>query len=50
MEVLKLDRTKLKRVKNYADESGYSVQHVYRLAKSKQIRLVEIDGVKFIHI
>lgn len=50
MEVLKIDRTKLKRVKSYADQAGISVQHVYRLAKQNQIKLVEIDGVKFIHV
>lgn len=38
----------LKRVKTYADEIKKSVTWVYKLAKNGDVKLVEIDGVKFI--
>ena len=38
----------LKRVKTYADEIQKSVTWVYKLAKDGEIKLVEIDGVKFV--
>lgn len=50
MEILKIDRTKLKTVKSYAEMQGQSVQYIYRLVNEKRLKLVIIDGVKFIHI
>ena len=50
MEFKKIDRTKLKKVSNYAKITGFSVQHVYKLAKENKIKMVEIDTVKFIQL
>lgn len=41
-------RTDLKRVKTYADKIGKSVTWVYKLAKNGDLKMVVIDGVKFI--
>lgn len=38
----------LVRVKTYADKIGKSTTWVYRLAESGKIKLIEIDGVKFV--
>ena len=50
METLKIDRTKLITVTNYAKKYGMTRQTVYNKAKSKEVKIVEIDGVKFIDI
>ena len=39
---------KLLKVSNYAKKINKSVTWVYKLAESKEIKLIEIDGVKFI--
>jgi len=43
-------RTDLKRVKTYADEMGKSVTWIYKLANEGSIKMVVIDGVKFIKV
>lgn len=50
MQKLKVDRTKLKTVKNYAKEKGFTVQHIYNLVKKKELPIVTIDGVTFIEV
>jgi hypothetical protein len=50
MEALKIDRTKLCTVKNYAKIMGITPQQVYNWAKYKKIKMIEIDGVKFIQL
>jgi len=50
MEALKIDKTKLRTAKSYAEMSGYSIQHVYRLMNSKAIKVVTIDGIKFVEL
>ena len=45
---MQIDSTKLKTVSNFADEKGFTRQHVYRLIKSDEINSLEIDGVLFI--
>lgn len=50
MEQLKVDRTKLKTVRNYALEVGITVQQVYNWIKAKKVKCIEIDGVKFIEV
>lgn len=50
METLKIDKTKLRTFKNYAKESGYTVQRIYQLVKEKKLNTVKIDGVTFIHV
>lgn len=46
---LKLDRTKLITVTNYAKKKGVERQTVYNWVKSKQVVSVDIDGVMFIY-
>lgn len=50
METLMIDRTKLKKVSSYAKMIDRSVQWVYQLAETKQIKIIEIDGVKFVKL
>jgi hypothetical protein len=50
MESIKIDRTKLKRVKSYANEKGITPQRVYQLIDSGDVKCTEIDGVKFIEV
>lgn len=40
----------LVRVSNYAKKINKSVQWVYELAKKNEIKIVEIDGVKFVKL
>lgn len=48
MESLKVDKTKLKRIKTYANEKGLSPQRIYQLIDCGDVKCIEIDGVKFI--
>lgn len=50
MESLKVDKTKLQTVANYAKEQGVTRQTVYLWAKSqeKKIKIVMIDGFMFV--
>jgi len=48
MESLKIDRTKLRTYKNYAKESGYTVQRIYQLVNEGKLNTTIIDGVTFI--
>ncbi len=48
MESLKIDRSKLKRIKTYADEKGLTPQRIYQLINDGELSCTEIDGVKFI--
>jgi hypothetical protein len=50
MESIRIDRTKLLTVKNYALKKGYSPQRIYQLEKEGQVKFVEIDGVKFVSL
>lgn len=50
MESLKIDRTKLKTVANYAKEIMVTRQTVYNMAKDKKVKIVEIDGVQFVKV
>lgn len=50
MEVLKIDRTKLITVRNYAVQKRVTTQQVYNWIKQKKIKVEEIDGVKFIYL
>lgn len=49
MDQLKIDRTKLKKISTYAAMTGVTPQRVYQLAKEGEVKIVEIDGVKFVH-
>lgn len=50
MLTLKLDRTKLKTVSNYAKEQGKSRQTIYNWIDSGKIKGVNIDGVDFVYL
>lgn len=50
MELVKIDRTKLLTVQNYAKKYGISRPTVYTRIKEKSLEKVEIDGVTFIKI
>lgn len=50
MEALKIDRTKLITVKNYALQKGVTPQQVYNWINEKKVKEVVIDGVKFIYL
>lgn len=50
MESLKVDKTKLKKFSTYAKEYGFSPQRIYQLAKENKVKVVIIDGVKFVEI
>lgn len=52
MEKLKIDKTKLMTVSNYAKKIGVTRQTVYLWAKdkTKNIKIVEIDGIMFVEI
>ena len=50
MEGLKIDRTKLKTVKNYAISQGVSPQAIYKMIDEERIESTKIDGVVFIKI
>ena len=50
MESIKVDRTKLKTVKNYADDMGITTAYVYKQVKEKKnkFEMVVFQGVNFI--
>lgn len=50
MENLKVDKTKLKKFSTYAKEKGFTPQRIYQLEKEKRIKVVIIDGVKFVEV
>ena len=50
MESLKIDRTKVRSIKNFAKEKGLTVQRIYQLINSGDIKTINIDGVQFIDI
>lgn len=50
MEKLKVDKTKLKTIKNYAEHIGKSVQAVYKMVKENRVKTETIDGVVFIKL
>ena len=50
MQTLKVDRTKLKTVKNYAESKKIDRQRVYYLIKKGELKTEIIDGVIFIKL
>lgn len=50
MKDLKIDRTKLKTVTNYAKEAMVSRQQIHNRIKNKELKTVKIDGVIFIQL
>jgi predicted DNA-binding transcriptional regulator AlpA len=50
MEALKIDRTKLKTVENYAKAYGISKPTIYKRLESGELKKVVIDGVTFVQL
>jgi len=50
MNDLKLDITKLKTFTNYAKIRGVERQTVYNWEKTGEIKTVNVDGVRFVHM
>ena len=47
---LRVDKTKLKTVKNYAEMIGITVQGVHKMIDTGRVELELIDGVRFIRV
>lgn len=50
MESLKIDKTKLKTITNYAKDEGVERQTIYARIKAGTLKAEDIDGVKFIKL
>jgi hypothetical protein len=50
MESLKIDQTKLRKFSSYAKINGLTRQRVYQLEKDGKIKVIKIDGVKFVQV
>lgn len=50
MEVLKVDRTKLFTISNYAEKEKVDRKTIYNWIKIKKIKTIEIDGVTFVQV
>lgn len=50
METLKIDRTKLMTVANYAKKRGVTPATIYNWNKAGDVKFEEIDGVKFVKL
>ena len=50
MNSLKIDRSKLKTVENYAKFIGVSRPTVYKRLRDGELKKITIDGVTFVHI
>jgi excisionase family DNA binding protein len=50
MESLKIDRTKLITISNYAKRYNISRPTIYEKIKNKELKTVVIDGLTFIHL
>lgn len=48
MEKLKVDKTRLITVSNYAKDVGVTRATVYNWAKEGRVRIEEIDGIMFV--
>jgi hypothetical protein len=47
---LKVDITKLMTVRSYAQKTGKTVAWIYRLGERGDLKIIEIDGVKFVKV
>lgn len=50
METMKIDKTKLMTVSNYATKIGKSTTWVYKLIEAGDLKSEKIDGVTFIKL
>ena len=47
---MQLNSKVLKTIKNYADSIGISPSYIYKLEKEGKMRIVMVDGVKFVDV
>jgi hypothetical protein len=45
-----IETEKLLKISSYARKEKKSVQHIYHLSREGKIKVIEIDGVKFVEI
>ena len=50
MENLKIDRSKLKTISNYAKDYGKTRQTIHNWIKEGKLKLITIDGVQFVYL
>jgi len=50
METLRIDRTKLMTVSNYAKLIGTTRQTIHNKIKNKELKTIKIDGVLFVKL
>lgn len=50
INILKVDITKLKTVHNYAKDKNLTPAAIYKQAKNDKVKIIIIDGMKFVHI
>ena len=50
MEHLNIDKSKVKRISTYAKEYGITTTRVYQLEKEGKIKVIKIDGIKFVQL
>jgi hypothetical protein len=50
MESLKVDKTKLVTVRNFAVKKAVTTQQVYNWIKAKKVKTESIDGVTFVSL
>lgn len=49
-QVMYIETEKLLKISSYARKEKKSVQHIYHLSREGKIKVIEIDGVKFVEI
>ena len=50
MKQLNIDRTKIKKISTYAKEYGITTSRVYQLEKEGKIKVIKLDGIKFVQL
>ena len=50
MEQLNIDKSKVKKISTYAKEYGITTTRVYQLEKEGKIKVIKIDGIKFVQL
>jgi len=48
METVKVDKTKLITVRNFAKKKNLTVQQIYNWIRDEKVKHTSIDGIKFI--
>ena len=50
MEQLNIEKKKKKKVSTYAKEYGITTSRVYQLEKEGKIKVIKLDGIKFVQV